>query len=114
MAIITKYEEQVNPDGQSIQYQQSVSVTGATVSDEIVLPPVLESGFTFSTDGTGTIEISMSTRSDIIEGNGVYVDNDLVNGPAFSASFPGSFRGISGIRINNASGTSSLNIISKA
>ena len=114
MAVIKKYEEQVNPDGQAIQYYQTVSVTGSSVSDEILLPPVLESGFTFSTDGAGTIQVSMSSRKDIDEGNGVWVDNDLVNGPVFSTSFPGTFRGISGIRINNASGTSTLNIISKA
>ena len=113
MAVIKKYEEKVNPDGQTIQYQQSVSITGASISDEILLPPVLESGFTFSTDGTGTIEVSMSSQADIIAGSGVWVDNDLINGPAFSTSFPGTFRGISGIRINNASGTSTINIISK-
>ena len=113
MAIITKYEEQANPDGQGIQYQQSVSITGAGTSDEIVLPPVSNSGFTFSTDGDGTIELSMSTRSDLLDGNGVWVLNDISGGASFTADFMGSFKGASGIRIVNTSGTTSLNIISK-
>jgi hypothetical protein len=113
MAVIKKYEEQRNPDGQGVQYQQKVSVTGAATSDEILLPPVGTHGFSFTTTGTGTIEVTMSSEFAIDNSTDVWFDNDIPAGPALSANTIGTFRGISAVRINNASGTSTLEILTK-
>ena len=113
MAYIEKYEEIHNPDGRDQGYQQTVTVVGAAVSSEVILPGALESGFSFATSGAGTPQVTMSTVADIKAGTAVWVDNDLSGGPSFAVSKIGSFRGVSGIRINNASGTSTLNIITK-
>jgi len=113
MAVITKYEEKRNPEGNTVEYQQSVSVTGASTSDDVILPPGGTHGFSFATTGTGTIKVSMSSVKDIIEGNGIWFDNDIVGGPALSAATIGVFRSAAGVRIVNASGTSTLEILTK-
>jgi len=114
MAVITKYDEKRNPDGNATEYQQSLSITGATTSDDVILPAGGSHGFSFTTTGAGTIKVSMSSVQDITAGNGVWFDNDIVGGPALSAATIGKFTAVSAIRIVNASGTSTIEVITKA
>ena len=107
------YREQRNSDGDGIQYQQKIEVSGATISNEVILPAHGSHSFSFSTTGSGTIQVSLSTERDIINSAGVWVDNDLTDGPSLSASKIGFFKGCTGIRINNASGDSVLELITK-
>jgi len=114
MAVIKKYNSKRNPDGHAVEYQQSVSVSGVAVSAELILPAGGSHGFTFITTGSGTPQVSMSSVEDIEAGNGVWADNDLPSGPVLAATTIGVFNAVSGIRIRNASGDSTLAIVTKA
>lgn len=113
MAVITKYNEARNPDKNGISYQQSISITGAGTSDELIVPPAGEHGFSFHTDGSGIIEVSMSTAAEIEAGTGTWLNNDIAGGPTLAGDTIGTFKAITGIRINNVSGTSTLRIVTK-
>ncbi len=113
MAVIKKYNESANPDGKGDQIQQSLSVSGLAVSDVLILPTLGKNTFTFRTTGSGVLQFTCSSRADVEAGTATWFDNDIVGGPTLTGDKVGNFGGVSAIRINNLSGTSDINVITK-
>lgn len=113
MAVIDKYAEARNPDKNGIQYQQELAVSGANISDEYILPAFGSHSFGFTTTGSGVIQVSLSPAKDVMDGTATWFDNDLQQGPTLNVNLIGFFKGCTAIRINNVSGNSTLQIITK-
>lgn len=113
MAVIDKIGDLYNSNNNGISYQQKISVSGAAISDEYILPSFGSHSFGFTTTGSGTIQVTLSTVAEIKAGAATWFDNDLSDGPALSVPKTGFFKGCNGIRINNAAGDSTIEILTK-
>ena len=81
---MAEINERASENNDQPQYQNKVEFDGVD-SDVIILPTQGSHTFNFVTAGSGTIQVTMSSRRDILDGNALWVDNDLDGGPAFSS-----------------------------